>query len=71
VRVKAATKTTETGRLPLSSDYVIEARARSDDEEEPDSAGRVTGLEGSAELLVLLDNSEAVSEAGTGDTKKE
>lgn len=69
--MKAATKTTETGRLPLSSDYVIEARARSDDEEEPNSPGRVTGLEGSAELLVLLDNSEAGSEAGTGDTKKE
>lgn len=66
--MKTATKSTETGRLPLSSDYVIEARARSDvDVEDPESAGSSTGLENSAELLVLLDSSQTGSEAGTGN----
>ena len=69
--MKTATKSSETGRLSLSSDYVIEARAQSDvEEEKPDGAGSMTGLEGGAELLVLLDNSQKGIEAGTGSTEK-
>ena len=37
-RVKAATRSTTTGRIPLSSDYVIEARLCSDEADDEESA---------------------------------
>jgi hypothetical protein len=50
-RVKAAVKSTSSGRIPLSSDYVIAAELRSDDE----GSGAVIGDDGSAPTLTVAD----------------
>ena len=49
-RVRAATRSTATGRIPLSSDYVIEARLGSDEaeeEEEGEQGAKEQGAKGS------------------------
>ena len=44
--MRAATRSTTTGRIPLSSDYVIEARLNSDEGEEEEEVEGKEGKEG-------------------------
>ena len=58
-RVKAATRSTTTGRIPLSSDYVIEARLRSDEsegEEELSVCETESTIEGATQKNLSVEN---------------
>ena len=58
-RVRAATRSTTTGRIPLSSDYVIEARLSSDEsegEEEQSVCEAESIIEGAAQKNLSVEN---------------